>query len=315
MAEHETRDSVRRGHMAALGLLGVIALGAMGASGAASGPTGEIAYVCQQANRAKICIVNADGTAVRGLTKSRAGEVQGPAWSPDGQKIAFARRIGRDWSIDVLDLRSGREQRVVSSSVVAWNPTWSPDGRKLAFEMTVETPAAVDLEGIFVANVNGSGLRRLTRTDVNAVMPSWSPDGRRIAHVRFSPPRNGRQDSNIWLMNANGRGQREVARKTSRPAWSPDGKSLAFVNGHAEICVMHPDGTSRRCLMKNTFVDNRPTWSPDGKWLAFDRCVRDRSLCEQVWIVRVDSTGARRLTTPKPSSANLDPTWREMGTG
>src|SRR2546425_1365689 len=49
----------------------------------------------------------------------------------------------------------------------------------------------------------------------------------------------------------------------SRPAWSPDGKSLAFVNGHAEICVMHPDGTSRRCLMKNTFVDNRPTRSEE----------------------------------------------------
>jgi Tol biopolymer transport system component len=103
--------------------------------------------------------------------------------------------------------------------------------------------------GIYVANGDGSGLRRLTRgADEH---PVWSPDGGRIAFDRY--PRS------VSVMDAGGGGLRRIG-EGRNPVWSPDGTRIAFDCGNA-ICVVGVDGTGSTRIAP---AFGGFAWSPDG---------------------------------------------------
>jgi Tol biopolymer transport system component len=123
---------------------------------------------------------------------------------------------------------------------------------------------------VYVANADGTGLRRLTTNGGDDFDPSWSPDGGRIA---FRSERSGEPE--IWVMNADGTEQRRLTPGLS-PAWSPDGALIAFsgraVNPdgtHGILSVIRPDGTGLRTL-PHTEGGEYPSWSPDGTRIAFN---------------------------------------------
>jgi TolB protein len=103
--------------------------------------------------------------------------------------------------------------------------------------------------------------------------PAWSPDGRRIAFVAYlhgaDPFTIGQGDAEIFVVRADGGHPLAVSRNRAwdgDPAWSPDGRWIVFTrrSDHAEIYVMHPDGTDQRRLPGLTGVANDccPTWRP-----------------------------------------------------
>jgi dipeptidyl aminopeptidase/acylaminoacyl peptidase len=145
-------------------------------------------------------VVNTDGTGLRRLTRSRAGEYYAD-WSagPDGGRIAFTRnRNGRE-NVYTMRPDGSDVERVTPRG--GSRPSWSPDGSKLAFERR---------GNIYVVGTDGRGPRRLTRrsADSGAV---WSPDGRRIAFTRtFSKPEVQR----IYTIGSNGHGLRMVTSTT-----------------------------------------------------------------------------------------------------
>ena len=159
--------------------------------------------------------MNADGSGLRRLTRDPASD-GGPAWSPDGRKIAFTRshspaeRRG-PWVSDVYVINAdGSGERNLTGDGVSGGPTWSPDGRKLAFTSRRD---ASGLWGgsIYVMDADGSGQRRLTR-DAGFVL-GWSRDGRKIAFVRAGGRgRGGPAAAYIYVMNADGSGPRRLTR-------------------------------------------------------------------------------------------------------
>jgi hypothetical protein len=74
---------------------------------------------------------------------------------------------------------------------------WSPDGQKIV--LTNHSGVGENRE-IFIVNVDGTGLRRLTLGGD----PTWSPDGRQIAFTRFEPGQH------LYVINADGSGERLV---------------------------------------------------------------------------------------------------------
>jgi Tol biopolymer transport system component len=119
---------------------------------------------------------------------------------------------------------------------------------------------------IFVANVDGSGERNLTRVGVGfATYPDASPDGSMIA---FDEQLGNGFDQRVAVVSMDGSGLRRVGSvtRTGRPHWSPDGRLIAY--GGPRLEVVAPDGTG--LLTVATDADEFGfAWSPDGREIAY----------------------------------------------
>ena len=160
-------------------------------------------------------VVNSDGSGLRNLTPklwaagAGSGPTFDPAWSPDGQMIAFVGRVGLTAGpvtglgepIYVVRADGSGLRNLTPKPVGTYAaPTWSPDGRKLAF--------VSDREGnsdVYVMNADGSGQRSLTRNPAYDADPAWSHDGR----IAFVSIRDG--NYGVYVLNADGGGPRRLA--------------------------------------------------------------------------------------------------------
>jgi TonB family protein len=94
------------------------------------------------------------------------------AWSPSGEAIAYASDQTGNFDIWIQRVDgSGEPKQITSEPDDEWQPDWSPDGKALVFR------SERDGGGLFIANVEGGGARRLTTFGYH---PRWSPDARRI---------------------------------------------------------------------------------------------------------------------------------------
>jgi uncharacterized protein YjdB len=215
----------------------------------------------------------ADGFEPRALPLYPSQCNRYPAWSPDGQQIAFV--WGRycfvcadTWSISVVNADGSnlRELLPHTAHVEYAYPTWSPDGTKLAFQGSSDSGNV-----IMVINADGSGLTNLTAHLTQwhyDEHPAWSPDGSELAFVR---------DGDIWIMKADGSGARNLTSSPAidiQPAWSPDGSRLVFVSsldcvvgdweggegGDCDLYVLNRDGTELRRVTSTAEWEIRPSW-------------------------------------------------------
>ena len=84
----------------------------------------------------------------------------------------------------------------------------------------------------------------------------------------------------------------------SSPAFSPDGRQIAFVSnlsGLPQIWKVASSGGWPEMVTALEDPVGSVTWSPDGAWLAFN-LAPGGGMNEQIYLVRPDGTGMRRLT-------------------
>ena len=209
-----------------------------------------------------------------------------PAWSPNGQQIAF-------------------------------NSWGNANGSG------VTPPRTRD---VFVINVDGTGLTNLTQNvtveghqtkDILAddFRPDWSPDGRKIA---FTTNRDGNLE--IYLMNADGSGPTRLTNNAASdrgPKWSHDGTKIAFESnrdGNWEIyLVSATDGSEPINLTNDAAEDANPAWSPDSGMIAFSRMRLAKGAAAphfQIFTMKADGTRQTQLTFPShPEEMNTYPSW------
>jgi TolB protein len=198
----------------------------------------------------EVYVMNADGSAERNLSRS-PGADWGPAWAPEGENIAFNSDRGDSGLMQFLLRRADNSATRSTRSIYFEYPSWSPDGQRVAFMSP--TPYGTDNYEIYVMNVDGSGLRRLTNSPGPDGWPAWSPDGEQIA---FSSTRDDCGHSSaksckrsgdigpfhtLYVMDADGSNERRLTDRFAQFAtWSPDGKYILFSPG---LNLIRPDGS------------------------------------------------------------------------
>jgi Tol biopolymer transport system component len=99
------------------------------------------------------------------------------SWDPSGRQLAVAVvREGRP-AIAIINADNGNRVREIALPGVdeAFHPAWSPDGRRIAF-----SGLAGGLSDLFVVDLSGATVRKLTDDAFTDLSPSWAPDSRRL---------------------------------------------------------------------------------------------------------------------------------------
>ncbi|MDQ3822387.1 MAG: hypothetical protein M3321_04005 [Actinomycetota bacterium] len=290
--------------------------GTAGAEAAQPGLNGLLAYDAGGNPRepTRILTVRPDGTSLRQLTASRRPS-RSPAWSPDGQALAFVAGDFTELGPVVVAERGRRTRRLTR---IGEEPVWSPDGAEIAYL------DFLDGDDVKIARADGVGrVRTLPVPGAGDLYSlSWSPDGGLIA---VGGDAAGLHDACcIFAVSARGGEPRtlveEPARTTAEhPLWSPDGRTVAFneiencrgrtCSGPVHVVLVDRDGRNRRRLLSNAGVG---AWSPDGRFLLV-YVFRPRSGLFTLEL----ATGTRRLAVAGTGFARVDwqPRCHRLGNG
>jgi len=262
-----------------------------------SGPfLSRIAFVSDRTGAKELWIMRWDGSEQEQLTQHRS-IASAPAWSPDGQWLAFTSFLGGKPQLFLLKPTEGYLKPLASLPGVNSSPSFSPDGSKLVF-------AAGDggYTNIYLLELASGEVQRLTSTRAIDTQPAFSPNGRQIV---FTSTRAGTPQ--LYLMDAEGTNVRRLTLEDSfadEPAWAPDGVRIAYttkVEGRFQIAVLDLR-TGQRTVIPGPGNNESPCFSPDGTLLAF---TSDRSGRKQIYIT--DATGHAIPLTREGN--NLQPSW------
>ncbi|NUQ12192.1 MAG: PD40 domain-containing protein [Gemmatimonadaceae bacterium] len=263
------------------------------------------------------------------------GENAEAYFSRDGQWLTFqSTRDGRTCDQQYVVRTDGTGLTRVSNGLGKTTCGWFlPDGQRLFFASSHAHDSTcpprpdpsqgyvwgLDRFDIYVANRDGSGLRRLTHYDVYTAEGVLSPDGRKIV---FTSLKDG--DLDIYTMNVDGT---DVRRLTTTPGydggpwWSPDGTKIVYRAWHPpdsagladyralldrrlvrpsrmELWVMNADGSDQRQITRLGGANFGPSWTPDGRRIVFSSNYRNpRSRNFELFLVNLDGSGLEQVTS------------------
>ena len=251
----------------------------------------------------------------RKLTSPREPHLYGdwsPAFSPDGQTLAFM----RDSSIDTEDIYlipvvGGEPRRLTFDNTLLRGMAWTADGAEIVF---TSTRGGSNLR-LWRVSLLGGTPEPLAAGGEKAMTPAISRQGSLLAYAQ--DPSGNTKIWRIEVSKATGRGSSPVkfiasTRDESTPQYSSDGKRIAFASdrsGSEEIWVCDSDGSNQVKLTNfGGPVGGSPHWSADGSQIAFDSRPEGYS---QIYVINAEGGQPRRITTGK--SDDVAPTWSKDG--
>ena len=114
--------------------------------------------------------MNSDGSGKTNLTSSLTNSIYDPAWSPDGQKIAFLSYVNGNYEIYVMNADGSNVLRLTENNASDDSPAWSPDSKMIAFVSGRDGDSE-----IYVMDADGGHVKRLTSNEASDYSPVWLP--------------------------------------------------------------------------------------------------------------------------------------------
>jgi TolB protein len=218
-----------------------------------------------------IFIMNADGGGCCVQLTTHAGFNGEPEYSPDGNTIVFEsdRGTGQE-GIYLMNTSNGaivRRITVTPAGYIDQNPHFSPEGNRIVFTRSNLCRSNRGrfghvggcLAAVFLVNLDGSGLNRITPWGHDTIATDWSPDGSKLVlESSFQTTLGSKVD--VLVVNVDGSNLVNLTKNpplttvpcsfASYATFSPDGTKLVFAQtnctGHPTLWMMNPDGTGKQ---------------------------------------------------------------------
>lgn len=143
----------------------------------------QVAFVSLESGRSVLKVVDIETNQVREVSSgSGLAQYGSPAWRPDGRVIAVGYKgEGDDWDIALVEVVTGRVERLWSDPAIDRNPAWTADGRYLLFDSDRS-----GINNIYAFDTVERGLFRLTNVLTGAFDPEPTPGGQSLAMMVYS---------------------------------------------------------------------------------------------------------------------------------
>jgi Tol biopolymer transport system component/DNA-binding winged helix-turn-helix (wHTH) protein len=229
-----------------------------------------------------------------------------PAFSPDGQTLAFNRGSHGITSIYTLPVAGGEERRVITGPQYGWGLTWTQDGRDIVFGKAGWLASSGWLWKI---SARGGDPERL-QFGQEGTEPSIR--GNRLVYARQVA------NLNIWRkqldsLHSSVPPDRFLSSTTieTGPQYSPDGSRIVFEStrsGSYEVWMCRSNGTNLSQLTHFNTVTGTPRWSPDGQQIAFDSRAPGNA---DIYVMDSRGGSVRQLTAD--AATDVVPSWSRDG--
>jgi Tol biopolymer transport system component len=247
-----------------------------------------------------VVVSESDGTGERALVTHKPPEAaRSPAWSPDGQAVAYALygedRDGYYTHVAEARVADGRES-VISSA--RWRSvlglSWLPDRSALLLAARDRASAPGTPAQIWQIAYPEGTARQLTNDSNQFDSLSLTADGKTLVATRSE------LRSNVWVVTGGDyAGARQVTagreNGNSGCTWTPDGRIVytSRASGYFDIWVMNADGSSPKQLTFGTDANQYPSVSPDGRYVVFET---NRGVGWSIWRMNSDGGAPKELT-------------------
>jgi Tol biopolymer transport system component len=160
----------------------------------------QIVFCSNRDGHLNLYIMQADGSKVRQLTKTKDCYNGGPFFSPDGSKVIFRSDRKEKDRLQLYVINSdgtGEKALTDNDKWVYWAPYWYKDGKHIIYTAADHTdPMARPNYDLYWMNIETGKTTRITHAPGADVLPVFSPD---YSKVMWTTSRDGRQPTQLWI--------------------------------------------------------------------------------------------------------------------